>query len=149
MRLTWLILVALAVWTHAQKLPSNKCGCGYQQASKCLKRVTPGAKRLAAHFTRRFGIRRVNALSCKKQGSFLSTHAEGRAIDLIVSGAKAQRAFNYARSIACRTGIQEVIFNRRIWTKPTGLRAFPGDPHLYHVHIGLNRCGAAKFGRAK
>jgi hypothetical protein len=56
------------------------------------------------------------------------------------------KAFDYAVSIACQSGIQEVIFNRRIWVHSKGEYHYTGsDPHTGHVHIGLNRCGAANF----
>jgi hypothetical protein len=45
-------------------------------------------------------------------------------------------------------GIQELIWNRRIWTATyhaQGWRTYTGpDPHTDHIHIGLNRAGASK-----
>lgn len=45
-------------------------------------------------------------------------------------------------------GIQEIIWNHRIWTSyhhAEGFRAYTGpNPHTEHMHIGLNRAGAAK-----
>jgi hypothetical protein len=45
-------------------------------------------------------------------------------------------------------GIQELIWNRRIWTSSqpgAGWRAYTGpNPHTDHIHIGMNREGASR-----
>jgi hypothetical protein len=107
--------------------------------------------------------------NCRRvQGSQnLSLHAEGRAVDFYSSNMaqvwlnctsqkdpkygsrkhKLIQAFNHAIDIACSNGIQEVIYNRQIWTHANGVRPYRGaSPHTDHVHIGLNRCGARNFG---
>jgi hypothetical protein len=51
-------------------------------------------------------------------------------------------------ALARRMGLQEVIFNRRIWTArraKEGLRHYSGsNPHTDHVHMGMNWAGALK-----
>ncbi|KAH7695757.1 hypothetical protein AAVH_37180, partial [Aphelenchoides avenae] len=104
---------------------------------------------LSDHFKQKFGVSKTYIYNCRKitGSSSWSLHAEGRAVDVVISGAKGRQAFDYAVSIACKTGIQEVIFSRRIWTNRGGERAYNGvNPHTDHVHIGLNRCGATKWG---
>uniref|UniRef100_A0A914D5B3 ARB-07466-like C-terminal domain-containing protein n=1 Tax=Acrobeloides nanus TaxID=290746 RepID=A0A914D5B3_9BILA len=89
----------------------------------------------------RFTICRV------RDGEPISLKYEGRALSLFVTGTTGRNAFDYAVSIACDTGIQEVIFNQRIWTQEHGERSYGGsDPHTEHIHIGLNRCGAKDWG---
>ena len=126
----------------------GQCGCNYDYATRPTDGPAPGARRLADHFKSRFGGRTeiYNNRNVRGSSKTLSLHAEGRAVDLYAGG-NGRSAFDYAVSIACQNGIQEVIFNRRIWTKSAGEHAYNGvNPHTDHVHIGLNRCGAANFG---
>uniref|UniRef100_A0A914XDK4 ARB-07466-like C-terminal domain-containing protein n=1 Tax=Plectus sambesii TaxID=2011161 RepID=A0A914XDK4_9BILA len=128
----------------------HSCGCEYNFATSCSDGPTEGAKRLAKHFTERFGGR-TEIYNCRKieGSSTTSLHAEGRAVDLYVTGATGREAFDYAVKIACSNGIQEAIFNRRIWTSELGEHDYKGvNPHIDHVHIGLNKCGAKSFGAA-
>jgi hypothetical protein len=90
--------------------------------------------------------------------SQMSVHAEGRAVDWMISASsKANRAIvrRFTRSLARHNwrlaramGIQELIWNRHIWTSyhhSEGWRRSTGpNPHTDHIHIGLNRAGAAK-----
>uniref|UniRef100_A0A914E195 ARB-07466-like C-terminal domain-containing protein n=1 Tax=Acrobeloides nanus TaxID=290746 RepID=A0A914E195_9BILA len=127
---------------------SNNCGCNYEYAgTKCSGGPTPGAKRLADYFKAKYGGT-TGIYNCRKiaDSNRLSLHAEGRAVDVMISGSKGQQAFDYAISIACKTGIQEVIFNRKIWTNGKTKPYTGQNPHTDHVHIGLNRCGAQKWG---
>jgi LAS superfamily LD-carboxypeptidase LdcB len=91
----------------------------------------------------------------------LSLHAEGRAVDWYRSArdpaeaAEAQRILDWLlatdadgneHALARRMGVQEIIWNRRIWTArrhAEGWRAYTGQsPHTDHIHIGLNWAGA-------
>lgn len=77
--------------------------------------------------------------------NFFYWHFCGFSFETLKTHLKVQ-AFDHAVSIACSSGIQEVIFNRRIWTSEGGERVYSGvNPHTDHVHIGLNRCGARSF----
>jgi hypothetical protein len=103
----------------------------------------------------------IGGYSCRPNSantSQTSLHGEGRALDwMATAGMTAQRRtvqrfirrvsaddFKLARAM----GIQELIFNRKIWTASRhteGFRAYTGpNPHTDHIHIGLNRAGAAK-----
>lgn len=87
-----------------------------------------------------------------------SLHAEGRAVDWGFnandekSKAEAMQFINQLLANeaqqAKQMGIQEVIFNRKIWSAlhpRDGLRDYGGtNPHTDHVHIGLNLKGAQK-----
>ncbi|KAI1721027.1 hypothetical protein Ddc_07462 [Ditylenchus destructor] len=125
---------------------SGKCGCEYDYATRPTSGPAPGARRLATYFSNKFGGRtEIYNNRNVRGGKTLSLHAEGRAVDLY-AGANGKAAFDHAVAIACNRGIQEVIYNRRIWTNGRGERAYNGvNPHTDHVHIGLNRCGAQNF----
>lgn len=125
----------------------TSCGCSYDYATTIASGPQPGAIKLKDYFIRRYGGRgEIYNPRTVAGSSTLSLHAEGRAVDLYVSGTTGRRAFEHAVYIACANGIQEVIFNRRIWTKAKGEYAYTGvNPHTDHVHIGLNKCGAQKF----
>lgn len=74
-------------------------------------------------------------------GSSLSLHGEGRAGDvgLPYRHANGYRIRDFLIANAERMGVQEVIWDRQIWTgnRPY-LRAYSGpNPHTDHVHYGL------------
>ncbi|HEV2772833.1 MAG TPA: hypothetical protein VGV57_08415 [Thermoleophilaceae bacterium] len=94
-------------------------------------------------------------------GSRLSRHGEGRAVDWYrnandpTQAAEAQRIIDWLlgpdaqgnqHALARRMGIEEVIWNRRIWTArrhAEGWRPYGGvNPHTDHLHIGMNWPGA-------
>uniref|UniRef100_A0A914CMW5 ARB-07466-like C-terminal domain-containing protein n=1 Tax=Acrobeloides nanus TaxID=290746 RepID=A0A914CMW5_9BILA len=132
---------------YPSSVESNNCGCNYEYAgTECSGGPTPGAKRLADHFKAKYGGT-TGIYNCRKiaDSNRLSLHAEGRAVDVMISGSKGQQAFDYAISIACKTGIQEVIFDRKIWTNGKTKPYTGQNPHTDHVHIGLNRCGAQNW----
>jgi micrococcal nuclease len=88
----------------------------------------------------------------------LSLHSEGRALDWMLNVKNAGQAaqgnavvdyfLSNGAANAKKYGIQELIWNRKIWTalKPgSGMRAYRGDsPHEDHIHIGMNRWGASQ-----
>ena len=88
----------------------------------------------------------------------VSLHAEGRALDWMISAGSPANRRTVARFIKLVSannwklgramGLQEVIWNRKIWTATyhaSGFRSYTGpNPHTDHVHIGLNRAGASK-----
>lgn len=88
-------------------------------------------------------------------GSSLSTHAEGRAIDIGTPTETAPTEFarGIGRNLANRLvdhhaalGVQQIIFDRLIWrntTSPAGWRPYTGsNPHVGHIHIELTRAAA-------
>jgi hypothetical protein len=128
----------------------------------CAPGFTAGAAALSAwleahyHYTRSIG-----GYACRQNTANpaqMSLHAEGRAVDWMLSAAnpKHRRAVaRFVRTVPARNwavaramGIQELIWNHRIWTSyhhSEGWRAYTGpNPHTDHIHIGLNRAGAAK-----
>lgn len=72
-------------------------------------------------------------------GSTWSYHAAGRAIDVGNTPAIMQEIANY---VVGKDGIEEVIYNRKIWTSARsgeGWRNYTGEnPHTDHVHIGAS-----------
>lgn len=81
-----------------------------------------------------------------------SHHAEGRALDIYLSvsvdeqkdlGDQLTSAFmDCARAV----GIDEVIWNRQVWTaKHPSLQPYHGKkPHTDHVHVGFTRQGSQR-----
>ncbi|CAJ0955531.1 unnamed protein product, partial [Mesorhabditis belari] len=143
-----LFVLLFAAIFMLMEVEGNGCGCGYNYANKATDGPAPGARRLASYFKKRYGGRtEIYNNRPVRGGKNLSLHAEGRAVDIYLAGNNGRRAFDHAVSIACAHGIQEVIFNRRIWTANGGEHHYSGsNPHTDHVHIGLNRCGARNFG---
>lgn len=129
----------------------------------CSGGYTKGAVALSRWLERRWprATRTIGGYSCRPNTadtSQNSLHAEGRALDWMISASSAANRRTVSRFIrrisadrwklGRAMGIQEVIWNRKIWTAnyPTsGFRAYSGpNPHTDHVHIGMNRAGASK-----
>lgn len=88
-------------------------------------------------------------------GQSLSTHAEGRAIDIGTPSetAPTPEARNDGRNLRrhliahhAELGVQLIIFDRLVWSAvrhDEGLRPYRGsNPHRGHLHIELNRAAA-------
>lgn len=135
-----------------------------QTGTACSGGPTPGATALKEELARRYAGR-GEIYNCRpvRGGSRLSLHGEGRAVDWYrnandpAQAAEAQRIIDWllgtdaqgnAHAVARRMGIQEIIWNRRIWSAgrhAEGWRDYTrSNPHTDHLHIGLNRAGAAK-----
>jgi monoamine oxidase len=136
-----------AVDGYASDPTGSACGTGPQPGAEAL------AKALAARFRGRaeiFACRPVHG------GSRLSLHAEGRAVDWFPADvADAQRILDWLlapdatgneHALARRMGVQELIWNRRVWTarrQADGWRDHGGaNPHTDHLHIGMSWAGA-------
>lgn len=136
MKLLLLILASVIALVGA------RCGNQYEYAGTgCSGGPQPGAVQMANRLKNQYGGR-TEIYNCRnvRGSSTRSLHAEGRAIDLYVSGARGRQVFDDMQG---HPGVQEVIFNRRIWTAARGVHAYNGqNPHTDHVHVGLNRCGA-------
>jgi hypothetical protein len=140
------------------------------RAQGCSDTAQPGAWYLQAWLQSRlrvgesWGIRRCRRV---REGRSWSLHAEGRAVDwrLDVDVPAEKRAADKLVSLllrrdkrgnrnalARRMGLQEIIWNCRIWTpKATRLRRYSRcarrkvnrtTAHRDHVHLGLNWLGA-------
>lgn len=131
-------------------------------AKGCSGGYTAGANAVKAWLQRKFRFTSsIGGYSCRPNTadtSQTSLHGEGRALDWFANaGVPAQRKSvdRFVRRVSKRgfrlgraMGIQELIFNDRIWTASRhteGFREYTGpNPHTDHIHIGLNRPGAAK-----
>ncbi len=124
----------------------------YQSATRDSGGSTPGAKALAAYcranwgFITRIGIYKNRKVAGSKT---LSHHAEGRALDIMIpvlrggiaDVANGMQIVNTLGAHGKRLGIDQLIFNRTIWSgrKPAG-RPYKGKhPHYDHIHLGLSR----------
>lgn len=128
----------------------------------CAGGFTPGASALSAWLKGHYRFTQtIGGYACRPNTantSQMSVHAEGRALDWMANAndAAQRRAVNRFRAavakdnwrLARAMGIQELIWNHRIWTSyhhADGWRVYTGpNPHTDHIHIGLNRAGAAK-----
>ncbi len=140
------------------------------RATGCTDVVRPGAWYLAAWLQTRVPIGESWGIQeCRRVrgGQPWSLHAEGRAIDWrldvdvpaerraadrLVSLLLRRDARGNRNALARRMGLQEVIWNCRIWT-PSRTRLRPYGPcagrgvdrtiaHRNHIHLALNRLGA-------
>jgi hypothetical protein len=138
---------------------------GYRSDSTgtaCATGPQAGAQALVRELGQRFGGR-GEIFNCRpvRGGQRLSLHGEGRAVDWYrnaadtAQAAEAQRIIDWLlnpdaqgnqHAVARRMGVQEIIWNRRIWTarrQAEGWRPYTGvNPHTDHLHIGLNWPGA-------
>jgi hypothetical protein len=136
----------------------------YDYAHGCTTGPSAGAKALLAWLKKNFQGSSDGIYNCRKvRGSTksFSLHAEGRAVDYhenagtragkaigdkIVATLLARDRAGNANALARRMGVQEIIWNRHIWTADhakQGMQPYDGvDPHTSHVHIGLNWPGA-------
>ncbi len=123
----------------------------YERASHPTQGPTPGARAILAwslaNYRTATSLGIYNNRSVRG-GSSLSTHAEGRAIDVgfpaTVGGTPEGWALANAMRIHHRDlGVQGVIYARRIWTNTQndrGWRQYNGKAaHNEHVHIELTR----------
>jgi len=125
----------------------NGCGCTPDSARRCSNGPTAGARNLADYLHRNYGSYKQSQIyHCRnvRGGSSVSLHGEGRAVDYFTSGSAGTEIFNHLIQIACNNGIQDVIFNRQIWTS-RGIKPYYGPSHTDHIHVSLNRCGATSF----
>jgi hypothetical protein len=128
----------------------------------CSDGYTKGAVALSRWINRHYRFSgNIGGYACRQNTANpaqMSLHAEGRALDWMISAYNADQRRVVARFIrkvsannwrlARAMGIQELIWNRHIWTSyrhTEGWRAYTGPvPHTDHIHIGLNRAGASK-----
>jgi hypothetical protein len=134
----------------------------WNNGRNCSGGYTKGAVALRGWLQRHYRFTsNIQGYACRQNTANpaqMSVHAEGRALDWMANaGVPAQRrAVNRFRArlaadnwrLARAMGIQELIWNRQIWTSyhhSEGWRAYTGpNPHTDHIHIGLNRAGASK-----
>lgn len=121
----------------------------YNAAVKCTSGASVGAVRLRDMILKAWsGSRDMGIFNCRsvRGGSSLSLHGEGRAIDIGGSPSVMQGIAKWAKTYSGWYGIQEVIYNRKIWTASRaneGWRTYSGtNPHTDHVHIGLTKTAA-------
>jgi hypothetical protein len=145
-------------------------GFRYDWARKCTRRAQRGT--LALQNWLATNVRGVSwgIYNCRKVrvGSTLSLHAEGRAVDWhldarrrderavadsLIKAFLAPDAAGTPEALARRMGVQEIIFNCRIWSAnypSAGMRPYSvcrrkvsaTEAHKDHLHIGLNWAGA-------
>ena len=123
--------------------------------SKCSGGAMTGAVELRQEILKRFaGAKNLGIYNCRsvRGRNSLSLHGEGRAIDIGGTPDVLQKVAHWAANYSQELGVQEVIYNRQIWSaqKPNdGWRYYSGaDAHDTHVHIGMTWAGAQR-GSAK
>ena len=142
----------------------------YDWASHCTGRAQRGALALQDWLGAHVPGVSWGIYACRKVrvGSTLSLHAEGRAVDWhldvrhradravadhLIRAFLSPDAAGRPAALARRMGLQEVIWNCRVWSAnqpAAGMRPYsvcrPGvsrtNEHKDHLHIGLNRRGA-------
>jgi flagellar protein FlgJ len=78
-----------------------------------------------------------------------SAHAEGRALDIHLNVSRpdekliADNLYRIFIEAANQTGIDNVIWNRTIWSRAKGQHAYHGqNPHTDHIHLEFTRPGS-------
>jgi monoamine oxidase len=125
--------------------------------TSCATGPQPGAEALMKAIAARFrGRGEIFACRPVHGGTRLSLHAEGRAVDWFPTApADAQRIIDWLlapdasgndHALARRMGVQDLIFDRRVWTArrhAEGWQPYEGaNPHTDHLHIGMTWAGA-------
>jgi peptidoglycan hydrolase-like protein with peptidoglycan-binding domain len=120
---------------------------------RCSGRGQPGAKALAAQWTRVSGIK-AGVYNCRSTVfGTPSLHGEGRAIDCYANvndptqRAQAEAYIAWLQANAVELQVAVVIWNRRIWSwhrRQQGWRGYKGRPHTDHFHVELSWEGALK-----
>ncbi len=130
----------------------------WEAATRNAGGPTPGARALMAYLRQRWayaadwGIYEPRTVSGRKT---LSHHAEGRALDIGITPlsptaadvAKGMPIVEAIGSHGRRLGIDQVIYNNRIWSASApASKQFPGvHRHYDHIHIGLTRKAGANL----
>jgi hypothetical protein len=125
----------------------------------CSESFTPGAHQLKNYILSRHpGVSRIGGYNCRVNSanrSQTSVHGVGRALDImipIVSGransAVGDPIANWLVQNAEAIGVQYIIWNRTKWSgskigRKHGRYGGP-SPHIDHIHVELNRDGAAR-----
>lgn len=138
--------------------PLQYDGTGVFSTSRCSGGPTAAINQVAVWLNYWWPATTVGIYNCRPVGktSTMSAHGLGRAVDLHYNAnnpAERQRAEGlistllatdqggHAFSIARRIGVQQIIWNRSIWTSNQNFvkRAYTGDnPHTDHVHIEIS-----------
>jgi len=122
----------------------------YDKATYCTKGPAKGTQSLAALIKGQFPfVTQTGIFNCRqiRGADNLSTHAEGRGIDIHVKTINdGDKIRDWLFANRTTFGLQEIIWNRRIWTsnrEKDGFRAYKGvNPHTDHVHTAQNRQSA-------
>ncbi len=133
----------------------------WEAATRNAGGPTPGARALMAYLRNRWayaadwGIYEPRTVSGR---TTLSHHAEGRALDIGITplspkAADLVKGMPIVEAIGAhgrRLGIDQLIFNKRIWSASApSSKQFPGaHPHYDHIHIGLTRQAGANLNPA-
>ena len=144
-------------------------GDQYDYAHRCGPHSTPGIRLLTRWVDRHFRGDYWGVYRCEKLGKGTkSLHSEGRALDwrLDAGRKREKRQANFlierllatdqngnAHALARRMGVQEIIFNCKSWfSGADGMGPYSAcqgghvdrtTAHKNHIHIGLNKQGAA------
>ena len=161
-----------AVATDRWVLPDSVRASGEQQfvrydnpppwnnGNNCTRSFTAGARELGDHIRATFrGVSSIGGYKCRQNTANpaqTSVHGTGRAIDIMISPINGRAnstvgdpIANWLIQNAGRIGIQYIIWNHVQWNgSRTGRkdRDYHGpNPHIDHIHVELNRDGAARI----
>ena len=128
------------------KVPSRSSGSsrsGGVSTAACSNgsSVSGGANVVAVHRAVCARFPQLTSYGTYRSGS--GAHAQGRAIDIMVSGSTGQQVADYVRANASQLGVTEVIYAQRIWTSQRAGDGWRGMSnrgsatanHYDHVHV--------------
>ena len=131
----------------------------WDNGRNCAVSLTAGAAEVGDYLQSAFrGISSVGGHSCRQNTANLaqtSVHGTGRALDIMIpmvngraNSAVGDPIANWLVQNAQAIGVQYIIWNRTKWSGSYSGRkdgAYGGPvPHIDHVHVELNRNGAAR-----
>lgn len=124
----------------------------YDPATAAARGPSAGAVALQNSVCEALKIRSAGIFNVRtvRGGTALSLHAEGRAVDFALNAGKPEelKLGDSLRDLLIKhsddLGVQEIIWNREIWTCRTlACRPYAGvSPHTDHMHVGLNLLAA-------
>ena len=112
----------------------------------CSGGLKPGTKQLGDQLKGQFEFKTYGGYACRANTankSKLSIHAVGRALDIMVTGARGDSIANHLVKNASELGVQLIIWNRTVWqvgSSGAKSKQYSGpNPHTDHVHVEVTR----------
>lgn len=155
----WVLPPAVRAAGEAQHVRYDTPPAWTGKPGSCSESFTPGARQLKEYIlSRHQGVSRIGGYNCRvntANRSQTSVHGVGRALDIMIptvsgraNSAVGDPIANWLVQNASALGIQYIIWNRTKWSgSRTGRKhgRYGGpSPHTDHIHVELNRDGAAR-----
>ena len=158
----WVVPPRILLLGQLQRVRYDGAG-PWRGRAGCAGGLSPGCRRLRCYLFAHFpAIERIGGYACRpincssqRCRTTMSLHGSGRALDIYIprlpdgsaNAAVGDPIANWLVSHAEQIGIQYLIWNRVRWRgRPPHFAPYHlpgGSPHTDHIHVELNRDGAA------